>query len=128
MRYFTDDVLTLGFVDQYDAGLYFTGNFREVTGEELDRFLNPENYLSDEEKLKLMRSRMPNLTPIEFDLRLRKAGLLQMVRDYVASNEVMEIAYTRATFFSRTDPFIETARQALELTNEQIDSIWMNDI
>lgn len=126
MRYFTDDVLTLGFVDQYDAGLYFTDNFREVTGEELDRFLNPENYLSDEEKLKLMRSRMSDLTPIEFDLRLRKAGLLQTVRDYVASNEVMEIAYTRATYFSRTDPFIETARQALELTNDQVDNIWTN--
>ena len=126
MRYFTDDVLTLGFVDQYDAGLYFTDNFREVTGEELDRFLNPENYLSDEEKLKLMRSRMPVLTPIEFDLRLRKAGLLQTVRDYGASNEVMEIAYTRATYFSRTDPFIDQARIALGLTDEQVDAMWLN--
>ena len=128
MRYFTDDVLTLGFVDQYDAGSYFTGNFREVTGEELDRFLNPENYLSDEEKSKLMRSRMPVLTPIQFDIKLRKNGLLKTVHDYVASNEVMEIAYTLATFFIRTDPFIETARQGLELTNEQVDNIWMNEI
>lgn len=126
MRYFTDDVLTLGFVDQYDAGSYFTGNFREVTGEDLDRFLNPENYLSDEEKLKLMRSRMPVLSPIQFDIKLRKNGLLETVRDYVASNEVMEIAYTRATYFSRTDPFIDQARIALNLTDEQVDAMWMN--
>lgn len=124
MRYFTDDVLTLGFVDQYDASLYFTGNFREVTGEELDRFLNPENYLSDEEKLKLMRSRMPVLSPIQFDIKLRKHGLLQTVREFVATNEVLDIAYNRATFFKRDDPLIETARQALELTDEQVDEIW----
>ena len=109
MRYFTDDVLTLGFVDQYDAGLYFTDNFREVTGEELDRFLNPENYLSDEEKLKLMRSRMPVLSPIQFDIKLRKHGLLQSVRDFVVTSEILDISYNKATFFKRDDPLIETA-------------------
>jgi hypothetical protein len=36
----------------------------------------------------------------------------------------MRIAYTRATFFSRTDPFIEQARIALGLTDEQVDMIW----
>lgn len=70
------------------------------------------------------RSIMPDLTPIEFDMKLRKAGMLQTVRDYVATNEVMEIAYTRATFFSRTDPFIETARIELGLTEDQVDQIW----
>ena len=124
MRYFTDDVLTLGFVDQYDAGLYFTDNFREVTGEELDRFLNPENYLSDEEKLKLMRSRMPVLSPIQFDIKLRKHGLLQTVREFVATNEVLDIAYNRATFFIRTDHFIDQAGIALNLTDEQVDEMW----
>ena len=126
MRYFTDDVLTLGFVDEFEASMYFEGSeIRELFGEELDRFLNQENYLNDEEKLKLMRSRMPDLTPIEFDLRLCKAGLLQMVRDYVASNEVMEIAYTRATFFIHTDHFIDQARIALNLTDEQVDEMWV---
>lgn len=120
---------------KYLGQVYFYEKDQEVpdgcvlmTNEEIDRHLNPEKYLSEDERLALIRQRMPDLTPIEFDLRLRKAGLLQTVRDYVASNEVMEIAYTRATYFRRTDPFIETARQALELTNEQVDTIWMNEI
>ena len=124
MRYFTDDVLTLGFVDQYDAGLYFTDNFREVTGEELDRFLNPENYLSDEEKLKLMRSRMPVLSPIEFDIKLNNAGLYDTVQDLIKDKFELRIAYNRATFFSRTAPFVDQARIALNLTDEQVDEIW----
>lgn len=79
----------------------------------------------DQEKLATYnRSIMPDLTPIEFDMKLRKAGMLQTVRDYVATNEVMEIAYTRATFFRRTDPFIETARIELGLTEDQVDQIW----
>lgn len=125
MRYFTNDVLTFGFVDEFEASMHFEGSeIRELFGEELDRFLNPENYLTDEEKLKLTRSRMPDLTPIKFDIKLRKNGLLKTIRDYVASNEVMEIAYTRATFFSRTDPFIDQARIALNLTDEQVDEMW----
>ena len=126
MRYFTDDVLTLGFVDEFDATAYFEGKFREVVGEELDRFLNPENYLSDEEKLKLMRSRMPTLSPIQIDIKLRKHGILKTVRDFVVTNEVLDIAYNRATFFKRGDPLIETARIAIGLTDSQVDEIWLS--
>ena len=126
MRYFTDDVLTLGFVDEFEASMYFEGSeIRELFGEELDRFLNQENYLNDEEKLKLMRSRMPVLSPIQFDIKLRKHGLLQTVREFVATNEVLDIAYNRATFFIRTDHFIDQARIALNLTDEQVDEMWV---
>lgn len=127
MRYFTDDVLTLGFVDEFEASMHFEGSeIRELSGEELDRFLNPEKYLTDEEKLKLTRSRMPVLSPIQFDIKLRKNGLLQTVREFVATNEVLDIAYNRATFFKRDDPLIETARTTLGLSNEQVDEIWMS--
>ena len=53
------------------------------------------------------RSLMPTLSPIEFDIKLK-------------------IAYNRATFFSRTDSFVNQARIALGLTNEQIDAMWAN--
>lgn len=116
IRYYSDDadVSKLINIDDYHL----------MTEEEIDRHENPEKYLSDEEKKAIARASIPDLTPIEFDMKLRKAGLLQTVRDYVATNEVMEIAYTRATFFRRTDPFIETARIELGLTEDQVDQIW----
>ena len=126
MRYFTDGKLILAFIDEFDAKSWFVGDFNEVTGKDLDRFLNQENYLSNEERLKLHRSRMPTLSPIQFDIKLRKHGSLQTVRDFVATNEVLDIAYNRATFFKRDDPLIETARIALGLTDEQVDEIWMS--
>ena len=97
---------------------------RLMTEEEVDRHENPEKYLSDEERAQLNRERMPTLTPIEFDIKLVDAGLYDQVQGLIQSDIKLKIAYTRATFFSRTDPFIDQARIALNLTDEQIDEMW----
>ena len=79
----------------------------------------------DQDKLlQLQRQSMPRLTPIEFDNKLVDAGLYDQVQSLVQSDIKLKIAYTRATFFSRTDPFIDQARIALGLTNEQVDTMW----
>ena len=72
------------------------------------------------------RSIMPILTPIEFDLKLDANGLYDAVQDLIKSNRTLSIAYNRATFFSRTDPFIDQARIALNLTDEQVDAMWVS--
>ena len=71
------------------------------------------------------RTLMPQLTPIEFDNKLVDAGLYDQVQSLVQSDIKLKIAYTRATFFSRTDQFIDQARIALGLTDEQVDAIWV---
>ena len=98
----------------------------KMSDDEVDRHVNPEKYLSDIEKAQLNRERMPNLTPIEFDIKLNNAGLYDAVQDLIKDSFELRIAYNRATFFSRTDPFIDQARIALNLTDEQVDEIWMN--
>ena len=79
----------------------------------------------DQQKLiEFNRKNMPTLTPIEFDIKLNNAGLYDTVQDLIKDNFEMRIAYNRATFFSRTDPFIDQARIALGLTDEQVDAMW----
>ena len=75
-----------------------------------------KKHLSDEEKLLIYRQNMPTLSPIEFDIKLVNAGLYDQVQGLIQSDIKLKIAYTRATFFSRTDPFIDQARIALNLT------------
>ena len=116
IRYFEDDVNVSDWID--------LNEFRLMTDEEIDRHENPEKYLSDEEKFLIYRQNMPTLTPIEFDIKLIDAGLYDQVQSLIQSDVKLKIAYTRATFFSRTDPFIEQARIALGLTDEQVDMIW----
>ena len=79
----------------------------------------------DQQKLiKFNRQNMPTLTPIEFDIKLNNAGLYDTVQELIKDNFELRIAYNRATFFSRTAPFIDQARIALNLTDEQVDEIW----
>jgi hypothetical protein len=81
----------------------------------------------DQQKLiEFNRKNMTTLTPIEFDIKLVDAGLYDQVQSLIKADIKLNIAYTRATFFSRTDPFIDQARIALNLTDEQVDEMWMN--
>ena len=83
----------------------------------------------DQDKLlQLQRQSMPRLTPIEFDIKLVDAGLYDQVQELIQSDIKLKIAYTRATFFSRTDPFVDQARIALGLTDEQVDTIWESSL
>ena len=116
IRYFEDDVNVSDWIDLNEYHL--------MTDDEVDRHVNPEKYLSDIEKAQLNRERMPQLTPIEFDIKLVDAGLYDQVQKLIQSDIKLRIAYTRATFFSRTDPFVDQARIALNLTDEQVDAIW----
>ena len=85
------------------------------------------NVAVDQDKLlQLQRQSMPRLTPIEFDIKLNNAGLYDAVQDLIKDSFELRIAYNRATFFSRTDPFIDQARIALGLTDEQVDELWTN--
>ena len=83
---------------------------------------------TEEERKEYERSLMPTLSPIEFDIKLVDAGLYDKVQDLIQSDIKLKIAYTRATFFSRTDPFIDQARIALGLTDEQVDMIWESSL
>ena len=118
IRYFEDDVNVSDWIDLNEYHL--------MTDDEIGHHENPEKYLSDEEKAQLNRERMPTLTPIEFDIKLNNAGLYDTVQELIKDNFELRIAYTRAIFFSRTDPFIDQARIALNLTDEQVDEMWMN--
>ena len=119
----TKDIL---YTDENDTDYALHNGYRSMTIEEIDRHENPEKYLSDEEKAQLNRECMPTLTPIEFDIKLNNVGLYNAVQELIKDNFEMRIAYTRATFFSRTDPFIDQARIALNLTDEQVDTIWLD--
>ena len=74
--------------------------------------------------LQIKRQNMSNLTPIEFDTKLKNNGLYDAVQDLIKDNFELRIAYNRATFFSRTDSFVDQACIALNLTDEQVDAMW----
>ena len=127
MKYYKKDNEVFAFELDGSQDDYITEDMVKMTDDEVDRHVNPEKYLSDEEKAQLNRERMLTLTPIEFDIKLIDAGLYDQVQELIKSDVKLKIAYTRATFFSRTDPFIDQARIALGLTDEQVDEMWTSN-
>ena len=125
MKYFILNGEVFAFEADGSQDDYITEHMVKMSDDEVDRHVNPEKYLSDIEKAQLNRERMPTLTPIEFDIKLVDAGLYDQVQELIQSDIKLKIAYTRATFFSRTDPFVDQARIALGLTDEQVDMIWL---
>ena len=87
---------------------------------------NGEIKIDQQKLIEFNRQNMPQLSPIEFDIKLVDAKLYDQVQGLIQSDIKLRIAYTRATFFSRTDLFIDQARIALNLTDEQVDSMWTN--
>ena len=128
MKYYRKGSEIYGYEEDGSQDDYITEDMVKMTDDEVDRHLNPEKYLSVEEKAQLNRERMPTLTPIEFDTKLVDAGLYDQVQELIQSDIKLKIAYNRATFFCRTDPFINQARIALNLTDEQVDMIWESSL
>lgn len=124
MKYFKLNDEVFAFEEDGSQDSYMLEGMVRMSEDEVDRHIHPEKYLSDKEKQQITRENMSTLTPIEFDIKLVDAGLYDQVQDLIQSDIKLKIAYTRATFFSRTDPFIDQARIALELTDEQVDMIW----
>ena len=87
---------------------------------------NGEIKIDQQKLIEFNRKNMPTLSPIEFDTKLKNNGLYDAVQELIKDNFEMRIAYNRAIFFSRTDLFIDQARIALNLTDEQVDEMWMN--
>ena len=119
-----------GSVHGFDEGvdvntLIDLNHFRIMTDTEVYMHYFPEKYYTSEEAAEVAREWMPTLSPKDFDLKLYQHGLYAQVQQLVLGDFEMMIAYTRATFFSRTDPFIEQAQIALGLTDEQVDEMWM---
>ncbi len=80
--------------------------------------------INQDKLTQIKRERMPTLSPMDFEIKLVDLGLYDQVQALIASDIKLRIAYNRATFFSRTDSFVDQARIALGLTDEQVDAIW----
>ena len=82
--------------------------------------------INQDKLTQIKRERMPTLSPMDFEIKLVDAGLYDQVQILIQSDVKLRIAHTRATFFSRLDPFIIQASEALGLTDEQVDAIWVS--
>ena len=101
-----------------------------MTDNEVDRHINPQNYLSAEQKQEQYLASLRPLTRRQFKLALLHADLATTIEQAITNvadaklKAVLEIEYTEATSFIRTSESVAYMCNLLELTDAEINTIW----
>ena len=124
-----------GEVRYFDAGIRVSDylNPKEYTlldSAEIDKFKNPENYLSEEEKERLRLLQFKPLTRRQFKLALLENGLLETVEHMISGIEDpsikarIQIEYSESERFERSNQSVQYMLGVLDLTSDQVDEMW----
>ena len=107
-----------------------TDEFVAMSADEIDRHLNPQNYLSDEEKELLRLAQFQSLTRRQFKLALLENNLLETVEQTINAIEDptlktrIQIEYNESERFERINESVQYMLGFLNLTAEQVDEMW----
>lgn len=125
-----------GEVRYFDAGVQVSNylnpdEYTPLDIAEIDKFKNPEKYMSDEEKERLRLLQFKPLTRRQFKLSLLENGLLDTVEQMIESIEDpivktrIQIEYSESERFERTNDSVRYMLGVLDLTSDQVDEMWL---
>ena len=107
-----------------------TEEFAAMTADEIDRHLNPQKYLSDEEKEQLRLAEFIALNRRQFKLALLQKNLLETLEQEISQIEDpvqklrIEIEYKESDKFERTNESVKYMFGLLKLSGDEIDEMW----
>lgn len=136
IKYTNGNYLEATFVDENDIQVYC----RAYAGEQMDELvadLNPEDALFYADLIQECRDAVvpppppvivipQAVTPFQAKAALELAGLLTSVEAAIAlAPKLAQLAWENATEFRRNSPTVLMLAQQLELTDEQLDSLFL---
>lgn len=107
--------------DQLD---YVKPEMVEMTADEIDRHLNPQNYLTDEEKRAAYLASFPPLTKRQFSLYLYDIGKYDEVMNALNANPRFKIEFESVATIERLSSTVAAMGQILEWDAETVDNHW----
>ena len=129
MKHYKQGGLVRAF-DEVDVEEFVTDDMIEMTFAEYDPIINPQKYLSDEEKRAQYLASLKPLTRRQFRLVLLENNLLDRIENAISAiaddktRARIQIEYTEATEFHRVSESIAYMCALLELTEAQVDEMW----
>ncbi|MDA3440024.1 hypothetical protein MJ046_06680 [Acinetobacter bereziniae] len=130
MKYFKKNGEVFAFESDGSQDELITKDFVKMTKSEVDRHLNPEKYLSDDEKRKIFLSTLTPLTRRQFKLALLENDLLEKVESTIDNipdlqlRKRMQIEYSESIEFQRQSESVLLMCGMLELSEDQVDQLW----
>lgn len=131
MKYFKDkDGSVYAFDDDGSQDEFITPAMKKMTNSQIDRHLNPQKYLSDEEKNLIYLQSLRPLTRRQFMLALVENDLDEAVETAIGNiqdakqRKQMSIEYKDAQTFERFSASIMTMATLINLDEESLNSMW----
>ena len=131
MKYFKDkDGSVYAFEDDGSQDEFITPTMKKMTNSQIDRHLNPQKYLNDEEKNLIYLQSLRPLTRRQFMLALVENELDEAVETAIGNIEdakqrkQMSIEYKDAQTFERFSASIMTMATLINLDEESLNSMW----
>jgi hypothetical protein len=130
MKYYKKNDQVYAFESDGSQDDYITEDMQLMQELEVDKHINPEKYMSEEEKLVALTVSLRPLTRKQFKLALLDKGLLDNLETSISTiNDItkkkrIEIEYVESTEFVRTSDSIKAMFDLLDKTEEEINSFW----
>lgn len=120
-----------GFESDGSQDELITDEFKPLTKAEKERLLNPQKFLTAEEKREIFLSTLKPLTRRQFKLSLLENGLLENIESAIDNipddllRKRLQIEYTESDEFQRQSESVNAMFNLLELNDDQLDKFWM---
>ena len=132
MKYYRNITTNLihGFESDGSQDELITDEFKPLTKAEKERLLNPQKFLTVEEKRDIYLSTLKPLTRRQFKLALLENDLLDRVESTIETipdsllRKRLQIEYTESDEFQRQSESVIEMCNLLELKEEEVDSLW----
>jgi len=97
MKYYNKDDQVYAFEDDVSQDDYMTSDMVLMTADEVDRHLNPQNYLTDEQKLQIKKDGNLQKAQSEYDIATLKIDALsQQIED--EDGDIKTLESTKSTW------------------------------
>ena len=132
MKYYRNITTNLihGFESDGSQDELITDEFKPLTKAEKERLLNPQKFLTVEEKRDIFLSTLKPLTRRQFKLALLENDLLDRVESTIDTipdsllRKRLQIEYSESDEFQRQSESVIAMCNLLELKEEEVDSLW----
>lgn len=130
MKYFKLNGEVFAFEADGSQDEYITEGMSSMSPDEVDRHINPDKYLSKEDKYTKYLTTLKPLSRKQFKLALLDSSLLDNLEFAISNIENtlekkrVEIEYTESTEFVRTSESVKAMFALINQTEEQINELW----
>ena len=130
MKYYKKGDIVYAFESDGCQDSYINNDMVKMTSDEVDRHINPTKYLTSFQVYQNYLASLKPLTRRQFKLVLLDNNLLSEVEskiDSIADEQTkqrIQIEYTEATEFRRTSDSVKYMCGLLQLSEEQVNTMW----